>query len=128
MLQDLLHCYSTGTVELRTWQAPFTNRVGSKPRVSALVALQAPHGSVVTNQRHGPVSLDAVTTCLVPVLDGSRDRPALLSHLRHAVERGDLILREDGRPLTDGAQASEILEGALDQALESLARCAILVE
>jgi methyltransferase-like protein/SAM-dependent methyltransferase len=128
VLQDMLHCYSTGTVELRTWQAPFTNRVGAKPQVSRLVALQARHGSMVTNQLHEPVSLDAVGKCLAPVMDGTRDRGALLSHLEEAVKSGALVLHENDRPLTDGGQTREILERALDQALLAFARCAVLVE
>ena len=127
VLQDILHCYSVGTVELRTWQAPFTNRVGPRPQVSRLVALQAGRGSVVTNQRHEPVTLDAVGKCLARLADGTRDRPALLACLQDAVAAGELILQENDRPLRDGEESPAILEAALDQSLQAFARCALLV-
>jgi methyltransferase-like protein len=127
VLQDMLHCYSSGTVEVRTWQAPCTNRVTATPRVSRLVMHQAGAGSQVTNQRHEPITLDAVGRCLATVLDGTRDRDALLSHLANAVDNGDLILNENERPVTDRARSQQVLAAALDQTLGSFARAALLV-
>jgi methyltransferase-like protein/2-polyprenyl-3-methyl-5-hydroxy-6-metoxy-1,4-benzoquinol methylase len=127
VLQDLLHCYSSGAVELRTWQAPFANRVSERPQVSGLAAHQARSGSLITNQRHEPVTLDVVGKCLVPVLDGTRDRGALLTHLGDAVARGALVLSSDGQPVSDEGQVRQALGGALGQALDSFAQSALLV-
>ncbi|HZD05314.1 MAG TPA: class I SAM-dependent methyltransferase, partial [Longimicrobiales bacterium] len=74
--EDMLHCYTRGAIELRTWQAPCMNRVSERPEVSRLAAAQARGDGRVTNQRHEPVSLDVVGRHLARMLDGTRDRAA----------------------------------------------------
>lgn len=127
MLQDLLHCYSSGALELRTWPVPCTHQVTATPRVSALAMHQARIGPLVTNQRHEPIMLDPLGRCLVEALDGSRDRVALLSRLSESVERGELQLDLHGWPLTDRLQKERVLAAALDQTLHVFKRGAMLV-
>ncbi|MGD2068480.1 MAG: class I SAM-dependent methyltransferase [Gemmatimonadota bacterium] len=127
VLGDMLHCYSQGAVELRTWQAPCENRVGERPRVSNLVAEQVRTTEVVTNQLHMPVRLDAASKCLVPMLDGTRDRAALLAGLVDCVARGELNVTEDGREVTDQEVLRAGLGEALNGALKSFARAGLLV-
>jgi methyltransferase-like protein/SAM-dependent methyltransferase len=126
VLDDMLHCYSTGAVELHTWQAPCVARVSPRPSVSRMVAYQARAGSIVTNQRHEPVTLDVVGERLVPLLDGTRGREALLSEMGRVVAAGGLVLRQDGRAISGPADAVEALAAALHQTLESFARRALL--
>src|SRR5262249_31667625 len=91
-LGGLLHCYTSRIAELRTWQADFTAEVTDHPRVSALAAYQVAAGEAVVNQRHEPVKLDPVGKEMVRVLDGTRDRAALLRHLRERAAAGALTL------------------------------------
>lgn len=126
-LEHLLHCYSTSAIDLRTWQVPCTNQVSPTPRISRLAAYQARSGTAVTNQLHATVRLDLVGRQLVPILDGTRDRPALRAELTAATTRGDLTLERDGQAVNDEAEVRGILETALDQALNSLARQGLLV-
>lgn len=124
---DLLHCFSRGTVELHTWQAPFETEVSSTPRVSPLAARQAESEPWVTNRRHEPIVLDPVARFLVKLLDGGRDRASLLVELEGAVARRELTIERDGRPVTERESTSRILEDALDQTLRRLADRALLV-
>lgn len=126
VLDDMLHCFASGAIELRTWQAPLTHQVSRAPLVSRLVAQQARHSPIVTNQRHEPVSLDIVGRSLAPVLDGTRDRAALVAELTRQVGMGQLRLDEDGRPITDEEESQEALTAAIDQMLDSFARRALL--
>lgn len=127
VLDDLLHCYSKGAVELRTWQASFTTFVSSTPKVSALVAHQARAGAQVTNLRHETVTLDPVGKCLVPLLDGMRDRADLLDVLAACVARGELVPKEGSEPIVDAEPRRDALGSALDQTLVSFARRALLM-
>jgi methyltransferase-like protein len=127
VLDDVLHCYANGAVELHTWQAPCTNRVSSEPRVSRLVAHQVRKGTVVTNQRHEMVPLDPVGKCLAAVVDGTRDRAALVAEVMARIATGELVLEEEGRPVTEKALSQQAAAMAVDQTLGSFARHALLV-
>ena len=127
VMQDMLHCCSTGAAEMRTWPAPCVNRVSEKPEVSRLAAHQAPAGRLITNQRHEAVPLDVVGRCLAPILDGTLDRAALLSALMAAVARGDLNVESDGRHVTDEGAMESALASALDRTLDTFRRRALLV-
>lgn len=127
VLDDLLRCYTFGGVDLRTWQAPCTNRVTVKPRVSGLVAQQARKGRTVTSQRHEPVELDPLGIFLASLLDGTHDRAALLRELTGAVARGELVIKRADEPVTDARGDQEILASAIDEGLRIFARRALLV-
>ncbi|MFC0588211.1 methyltransferase regulatory domain-containing protein [Novosphingobium aquiterrae] len=75
-----------------------------------------------TSQRHAPLRLDAVSAVLVPMLDGSNDRAALVSHLLRLIEAGRLdaalIAAAPGGDRT--AKARQLIDRALLQ-LEQLA-------
>lgn len=127
VLKDMLHCYSRGAVELHAWQAPCVSHVSARPEVSRLVAAQARSGGVVSNQRHEPVTLDVVAQRLAPILDGTRDHADLLADLIEGVSRGELTVEGDGGEPLGEAEVREALTTALDRALESFARGALLV-
>ncbi len=81
----------------------------------------------MVNQRHEPVNLDPVVKQLVGILDGTRDRAALLNCLTKLVEDGTLIVRENGDRLKNAEQIQDALAKALEQALAKLAGAALLV-
>lgn len=69
-------------VEYQAFPYPFAREVPACPRVSAFARLEALTGGNVTNARHERVALDEKTTRRVlSLLDGRRDRGALLSKL-----------------------------------------------
>jgi methyltransferase-like protein len=95
--------------------------------VSGLSAYQINQSKTVVNQRHEQVTLDAIGTELLRVLDGKQDHRALLDHLKQCVKTGALVIQRDDEPLTDPNLIEQTLGQALNQTLKKLARAALLV-
>ena len=127
LAKDLLHCYTSNVVELHTWQADFVIDVSERPRISNLAAYLIGQERPVVNQRHEVVNLDPVPKQLAKILDGSRDRAAMLTHLSELVAGGTLAVHRDGQPLTTVEQAQSVLSEAIAQTLTRLASAALLV-
>ncbi len=124
LASDILWCFVSGVVELKSWEPDFATVPGPRPRVSRLNRLQALHGRPVVNHRHETVSPDPVAGALLPHLDGNHDRAALLNVLQEKIEAGSLELRGDV-PRSPGQQR-EIFGAILDRALDNLAASALL--
>jgi SAM-dependent methyltransferase len=109
LLADLLlKIYATGLVELHAAPSRFTLEAGVRPRAFSLARLQAESETFVTTLRHTTVGLDdALGRRLVTLLDGTRDRAALLKDL--ASESSGPLQAED-----------------LERSLTGLARLALL--
>jgi methyltransferase-like protein/SAM-dependent methyltransferase len=127
LAENLLRCFAGGLVELHAHAAHLVTEPGERPRVSAYSRLQAKNGSWMTNARHEPVDLDALTCQLLRHLDGSRDRAALVEVLVRAVTEQDVPLERYGRPVKDPDLLRSILGRELDDNLRRLGRCALLV-
>jgi methyltransferase-like protein len=73
------------------------------------------------------VSLNEFDRQLLPYLDGTRNRQALLEALMDRFRQGALRLSQDETPITDAARAQDIMVEILDQQLPRLAKAALLV-
>jgi SAM-dependent methyltransferase len=81
----LLKIYASGLLELHAVPSRFVLEVSERPRAFPLARLQAESGSFVTTGRHSTVKLDdELGRLLVTLLDGTRDRAALLKDLASA--------------------------------------------
>jgi hypothetical protein len=80
MLSELLmKMYGAGLLEIDTSPWPYPPNVPERPCVTQLARFQAKEGARVTSLRHQAVDLDdPQARLLIPLLDGSRDRGALL--------------------------------------------------
>lgn len=97
-----LACYAAGGVDLHASQPPFSRWPGPRPRASALARMQVAEATVVTSLLGNSVELDdPLARRILPLLDGTRDRAALLRETR-----------------SDAA--------ALERCLEGLGQCALL--
>ena len=63
---------------------------------------------------------------MIPMLDGSNDRAALVTKLTAFAEAGGITVRQHDVPLTDREQIRGALESILDAALNNVARMGIL--
>lgn len=87
----LIGAYAAGLVELSTQPPAFAHRAGAKPVASPLARLQLRDGPIVTTLRHTSVHMDDRRgRNLLGLLDGTRDRAALLVALAGSGEGGDL--------------------------------------
>jgi methyltransferase-like protein/cyclopropane fatty-acyl-phospholipid synthase-like methyltransferase len=127
LADDLLHCYAANAVELRTWQADFVTEVSERPKVSGLASYMARKEQFAVNQRHQAVHLDPVPLELVRLLDGTRDRAALIKHLSNLVEKGTLVMNKDGESSANAKQTKADLREAVGAGLAKLAANALLV-
>jgi hypothetical protein len=124
---DLLVGFTANAVELRSHPAEFVTRPTAKPKASRLAREQARHGVKVTNRRHEVVRLDGLAVRLLSLLDGERDRDALVETLVGMAAGGTLAVERGGAPLSDAGTLRMLLAPAFDQAVGTLARCALLV-
>jgi methyltransferase-like protein len=125
LMGSLLRGYSSMAIEFFTWQADFVTEVSEKPRVSELTAFLVSQGRPAVNKRHEPIELAPFVKQVVRILDGTRDRVALLQRLGELVAEGTLTIQNQSERGPETSQS--IIEQSLDQALTGLARTAFLV-
>jgi methyltransferase-like protein/SAM-dependent methyltransferase len=119
--------YSDNLVELHVYAPHFVVEVSERPVASPVARLNAATRGPVTNVRHERVRLNEVSYCLLPHLDGSHDRAALLEIMerRPPQERREEE-GQDGEPSKAAGQESTPAE-LLDSVLQQLANAALLV-
>jgi SAM-dependent methyltransferase len=110
--EALQRCYSAALASLHAEPATFGTAAAQRPRVTAFARLQAAAGPMVANLRHEATTLDDPARLLVTLLDGTRDRAALLAEL--AEKMPDTVARSE-------------LAVWLERSLAELARSALLL-
>ncbi len=128
--ESLLSFYaqaSTRLVELHACPPRFAAEVSERPAASPLARLQAEKGNQVTNLRHELMTLQEFDRQLLRLLDGQRDRPALVEAMTGLAEEGVLVVQDGGRLVRDAGRLRELMGRAADQQLPALARAALLV-
>jgi len=83
--------------------------------------------AAVANQRHVLVTLSEMDRCLMPLLDGTHDRAALLDELTAQAAAGGLQVQRDGAPISGEDAVRGTLAGVLDTTLKGIAGNALLV-
>jgi len=107
----LLRCFAANLVRLHVHPPALSTVAPDKPHVSALARLQATHGELLTTARHTGIRLDdELGKRLISLLDGTRDRAALLD----ALSPGAAMRREQ-------------LAAGLESSLERLAGAGLLL-
>jgi methyltransferase-like protein/cyclopropane fatty-acyl-phospholipid synthase-like methyltransferase len=129
MAIGLLNCYmGSDLVELHGMPITFVRTAGEKPTALPIARWQAQHGPVATNRRHEVVRLNDLDKHLVPLLDGTRNRAALVEELIKVAQTGQLNVQKDGLTLTDPKEIGTALSSVMEQALANVARMALLVQ
>jgi len=123
----ILTGYTVRLLELRTHEPEFVTEITDKPRASDLARAQAKRGTRVTNQRHEIVNLDEFSRRTLQLLDGSRDRAALLDSMAALVADGTLMVEQEGRPVAGGDPLKAILGDAVDRCMNRFTKAALLV-
>jgi hypothetical protein len=124
----LLQAHLAGCVEIHAHRAPFVTEVSERPTASALARLQLRTSISISTLRHEPLKIeDALSRQLVLLLDGTRDRAALLHDLDEAVKSGGMMISGSGLPAGEIQDAPKQLRDGLDANLKNLARLAVLV-
>jgi methyltransferase-like protein/cyclopropane fatty-acyl-phospholipid synthase-like methyltransferase len=129
LAEILFQTYMAGLVELYREPPRFAAQAGERPLASALARLQIQNQEpFITNLRHANVNVEEpLARGMVWLLDGTRDRPALLAELAGLVSSGAAPLVVNGQPITDPGQIASMLQAGLEPNLAKLARLALLV-
>jgi hypothetical protein len=130
LAQMLLSSYATTgkrLIHLSVWQPPVVREAGERPVASPLARLQARRSKHATTLSHQALTLGDFDRQVLPLLDGSRDRPALVAALVDLIDRGVLNVPSVGKKVADSGVLHERLERAVEQALVRFARTALLI-
>ena len=112
-------------VELLAYDPAFTIEISERPQASPLARLQVENVPLVSNLRHEQVELDGLTYAVLRLLDGQRDRAALMDTLYEFIESGRVPPPEENMT---PEQVRQALADDLNRALHWLARAALLVK
>jgi methyltransferase-like protein len=125
---DLLTCYTGALIELRAHTPRLTLVPSEKPVASSFARYRAtsPTGMLV-NLRHDPVNLDLFNRHLLALLDGTRDRNAIVASLAELVGKGVLQVQDKGETVKAGPDLDRILHEAVNENLPKLGRAALLL-
>ncbi|MCU0705856.1 MAG: class I SAM-dependent methyltransferase [Fimbriiglobus sp.] len=124
----LLNCYmSSDLVELHGMPITFCRTPGERPVALPHARLSAAANSTAANRRHEVIRLSEFDRRLIPLLDGTRDRPALVNELTDVAASGSLTVRRDNVPITDRGEIHAALASIIDEALNKVAGMAVLV-
>jgi hypothetical protein len=128
LAEFLLRCYAIGVVDLHSYPSTFVTQISDRPIASPLARWQVRHGQSVTSLRHQPLKIeDALGRELLQLLDGTRDRAALVEELSKGVAAGSTPIYCDGNLASDPEKALKLLATQLETSLASLARLGLLV-
>ncbi len=112
----LINTYSVGICEFYSRPFSFALRAGERPLASPLARFQAQTDETVTNLRHKTVRLeDDVVRRLLLLLDGTRDRVAILSDLRRMIMSGEISIELKSDNMQED---NEILSAGLERNLD----------
>jgi methyltransferase-like protein len=100
----MLRCALVRMLDLTTHSECCATRLSERPVASSLARLEARSEPVVTSMLHVEVKLADFDKHVLRLLDGTRDREALVTEVLGASDRGELNLGES-RPRSDVARA-----------------------
>lgn len=116
-----------GVVNLHLHSPPVVVVPGTCPVAWRLARYQASRGFDIVNLHHQKIDLNPLDEALLPLLDGSRDHPALVQRLLQTVNEGKLAIQEKGVPIIDQARLRDLLGEALAPSLARIGRNGLLV-
>jgi SAM-dependent methyltransferase len=127
LAEALLRCRASDLVELHTLGDAFVVEPGERPLASPVARLQAAAGvERVTNLRHRDVELNEFDRLLLPFLNGTRDRAALVEQLATLADQDVFTVQHQGQPVRDAALLREVLGAWVEEALHRLGPQALL--
>jgi hypothetical protein len=125
----LLGCYHMGLIELHFRELGFVLQISEKPVAFPYARLLAKRGeSLVINLYHRSVKLEAFDQVLLPYLDGTKDRPALLQEFVDLAKNNVFTVQHKEQPVTDRPLLETVLGNWIDASLHRLAGLCLLVQ
>jgi len=132
MSNALLRCYSQGIIEWYISPPALVAQASAYPKASQLVRWEIQYSNQVTNLRCEWVTVeDIIGIRLLPHLDGTRDRAALLEIFKQWITSGELDLNITRQQTDEKIELPEevkqaVLTKMLEEALLQLAKLGVL--
>ncbi len=127
LARTLLLCYQGGLAELHTWAPRIALKPGELPLVSPLARLQARQGRSVTTLCHKTLELSGpLEQNLLQLLDGTRDRGAILKGLEKKILSGEAKLPQMAESPPAPALVRRLLLPEIETQLNQLAKLGLL--
>jgi methyltransferase-like protein/cyclopropane fatty-acyl-phospholipid synthase-like methyltransferase len=123
---ELLRCWAAAVVEVRIEPPRMVNVLSERPQASAIARAQAEQGVAVANLRHEPINVDEFTRNLVRLLDGHRDREALVAALAKLVADKAMMIRQGDQQVVDPVAVRKVLEQVVPKGLDNLLKSSML--
>ena len=101
---------SAGLITLRSTSPGFVAHVSRRPTASPLARLQARRGRFVSSLTHRQIALSALEQTLMPLLDGTRDRHALIDIVAAEIAAGRLTASAE---MSGGDAVAHAVDGLL---------------
>jgi methyltransferase-like protein/2-polyprenyl-3-methyl-5-hydroxy-6-metoxy-1,4-benzoquinol methylase len=114
-------------MEIRSEPGRQVTNVSARPLALPIARAVAKRSERVTNALHEIVVLNGPSRAVLLLLDGMRDRQALVASLVAAAQRGELTIQHQGRAVTDAATIGTQIGPLIDGALRALAENALLI-
>jgi methyltransferase-like protein len=128
LAEILLAASNSGLVRLRVSGAPIVTAVSERPVAYPLARYQARRDATVTNPLHEKVDIeDRLGLELLRLLDGTRDRAALVAALAEFAGREKGFTPADGKKDLSHEEVRETVEKGIDASLNGLARMGLLI-
>lgn len=122
----LAQVHSQRMLEVHVRPFDYCREPGERPVASPLARLQVRDRTRVATLRHALVDLDPLESAVLPLLDGTRDREAILTGLEGLVAEGKLEVHREQQAIDDRNAARQAIRAALDPCLRKLALHALL--
>jgi methyltransferase-like protein/cyclopropane fatty-acyl-phospholipid synthase-like methyltransferase len=127
LAEVLLQANRANLVSIHVVEPSLVSSVSERPVASALARYQAEAEVKISNLRHFTFKLDDFNSLMIRLLDGSRDRAAIVAKLAQWAADGYLEVSHDGQAVHDETQLRDALATFLDAGLVELAKNALLV-
>jgi methyltransferase-like protein len=126
-LSEVFSLYCSGGLGLTRREASWPVRVSKRPRATSLVRAQAAAGEGhVATARHRVLTLDPLSAHLLRLMDGTRDRSALIEAMRREIHAEPAIAPRLASPSQDPNTLETAISESLDRLLRLFARNGLL--
>jgi len=127
VLDSLFRLMTAGMLRLSTVPVRVGSADASHPRGWSLARADAARGASETvSPYHVSVPLDGPSRTLLPLLDGTRDRAALVRCVLEMMEDGSIALQHDGEAVADPDVTRKAVTELVDSTIAKLAAAALL--
>jgi methyltransferase-like protein len=127
LAEVLLQANRANLLSIHVVEPSLVSSVSERPVASALARYQAEAEVKISNLRHFTFKLDDFNSLMIRLLDGSRDREAILATLAQWAAEGYFDVSHDGQAVHDETAVRDALAAFLDAGLAELAKNALLV-